>query len=126
MSRLNISDDVPLSKRMPSSSFPALRLSETRDHMTVVALVPGFEQDNLDITIVKDLLSISGRSSAGVPGGFNAVRQGRRSADFKSEIKLMADVAWSDSEAWLERGVLTIRMRKDAVSSRATIPIRVT
>lgn len=94
--------------------------------MTVVALVPGFSQANLDITIVKDVLSISGHCSASVPGGFSPVHQGRRGADFKSEIKLLADVAWSDSEATLERGVLTIRLRKDAVSSRSVIPIRLT
>jgi len=92
--------------------------------MTVVALVPGFSQADLDITIVKDLLTISGRCSSGVPGGFKAVHRGRRRADFKSEIKLVADAVWSDSDAWLERGVLTIRLRKDAPSARSSIPIR--
>ena len=109
---------------MASSSFPALRLSETRDHMTVVALVPGFSRADLDITVVKDLLTIAGRCSSGVPGNFSALQRGRRGADFKSEIKLVADAVWSESDAWLERGVLTVRLRKDAPSARSIIPIR--
>jgi HSP20 family protein len=109
-----------------SQSFPAVRLSESKDYVTVSAVVPGFAEGDLEITLVKDVLCIAGRRRAEVPGGFNAVHRGRRSADFRSEIKLLNEVAWDDTEAQLERGVLTIRLRKDAPGSRPPIPIRLT
>jgi HSP20 family protein len=126
MTLLEIPEAAPSSRRLASNSFPALRLTETQDHMTVVALVPGFSETDLDVTLVKGVLCLSGRCSSGVPRDFSAVHRGRRVGDFKSEIKLRADVACSDTEALLERGVLTIRMRKDAPSSRSSIPIRLT
>src|SRR5450755_4748098 len=93
-----------------SSSFPAVRLNESKDYVTVSAVVPGFAESDLEITLVKDVLSITGHHRAEVPGGFSPLRRGRRSADFKSEIKLLNEVAWHDTEAHLERGVLTIRL----------------
>jgi HSP20 family protein len=109
-----------------SSSFPPVRLSESKDYVTVSAVVPGFAENDLEITLVKDVLSIAGHHRPEVPGGFSPLQRGRRSADFKSEIKLLNEVAWDDTEAHLERGVLTIRLRKDAPSSRPPIPIRLT
>ena len=88
------------------------------------AVVPGFAETDLDITLAKDVLCIAGRQRAAVPGGFTVRHRGRRSADFRSEIKLLNEVAWDHTEAHLERGVLTIRLRKDAPSSRPPIPIR--
>jgi len=94
--------------------------------MTVVALVPGFSESDLNITLAKDVLCVSGSYNAGAPRDFTAVHRGRRAADFKTEIKLLSDVVWSETEAHLERGVLTIRMRKDVPAARSLIPIRLT
>jgi HSP20 family protein len=111
---------IPVSQ----SSFPAVRLTESKDYVTVQAVVPGFAESDLDITLANDVLCIAGRQRADVPGGFVARHRGRRSSDFRSEIKLLNDVAWDDTTAHLERGVLTIRLRKDGPSSRPPIPIR--
>jgi HSP20 family protein len=105
-------------------SFPAVRLTESKDYVTVQAAVPGFAESDLDITLAKDVLCVAGRQRAEVPGGFTVRHRGRRSSDFRTEIKLLNEVAWDDTEAHLERGVLTIRLRKDAPSSRPPIPIR--
>jgi HSP20 family molecular chaperone IbpA len=124
MSRLKSSAGVPLHPLMVASSFPAVRLSETPEHVTVVALVPGFGDGDLDITLVKDVLCISGRHTSGAPRDFRAVHQGRRATEFRTEIKLLSDVIWSDTAATLARGVLTVRLRKDVPTSRSLIPIR--
>ena len=110
----------------PSSTFPALRLSESKDYVTVVAIVPGFAEADLDITLANDVLCIVGRHRSEVPGGFTMEQRSRRSTDFRSEIKLLNEVAWDDTAARLERGVLTIRLRKDVPSSRPPIPNRLT
>lgn len=126
MSPLKTSESLPLSQRMGSSSFPALRLSETHDYLTLVALVPGFNEADLSITLSKDVLCVAGRCSGVAPRDFHALHGGRRAADFRTEIKLLSDVAWSDTEAQLQRGVLTIRLRKDLPAARSPIPIRLT
>lgn len=126
MSKLKTSESLPLSQGVGTSSFPPLRLTETHDHMTLVALVPGFSEADLSITLSKDVLCIAGRCSGVAPRDFRALHSGRRAADFRTEIKLLSDVAWFDTEAQLERGVLTIRLRKDLPAARAPIPIRLT
>lgn len=126
MSLLKSSETQPLSQRMGSSSFPAVRLVETHDHLTLVALVPGFSEAELSVTLSKGVLCVAGACSASAPRDFHALHRGRRSADFRTEIKLLSDVAWSDTEAQLERGVLTIRLRKDVPEARSSIPIRLT
>ncbi len=110
----------------PSSSFPSLRLTESKDYVIVSAIVPGFAESDLDITLAKDVLCIVGKHRCEVPGGFTVQHCGRRREDFRTEIKLLNEVAWDQTEARLERGVLTIRLRKDAPSSRPPIPIRLT
>lgn len=124
MSPLKSSELVPLGERMASSSFPSVRLSETHAHLTVVLLVPGFSESDLTITLAKDVLRVAGKAAATAPRDFRPLRRGRRAADFETEIKLLSEVVWSDTEAALERGVLTIRLRKDAPASRSVIPIR--
>jgi len=113
---------APLPKS--ASSFPALRLTESKDYVTVQAVVPGFAEGDLAITLAKDVLCISGKQHSEIPGGFVVRHHGRRTADFRSEIKLLNQVAWDDTEAHLDLGVLTIRLRKDTPSSRPPIPIR--
>jgi HSP20 family molecular chaperone IbpA len=126
MSPFKTSESLPLSQRMGSSSFPALRLSETNDYLTLVALVPGFSEADLSISLSKEVLCVAGSCSSVAPRDFHALHRGRRAADFRTEIKLLSDVAWSDTEAQLERGVLTIRLRKDVPAARSSIPIRLT
>jgi len=126
MSLLKSSRLVPLEQRMAPSSFPTVRLTETQEHLTVVLLVPGFDRPDLTISLAKDVLRVSGKMASMAPHNFRAVRRGRRSADFETELKLLSEVAWSDTEAELERGVLTIRLRKDAPATRSLIPIRLT
>lgn len=85
----------------PQPSFPALRLTESKDYVTVQAVVPGFAESDLDITLANDVLCIAGRQRAVVPGGFTARHRGRRGSDFRSEIKLLNEVAWDDTEGSL-------------------------
>lgn len=124
MSSLKSSGLPPLGQRVAPSSFPAVRLTETQAHLTVVFLVPGFAKPDLTITLAKDVLRVSGKAASPAPRDFRPLHRGRRAADFDTEIKLLSEVTWSDSEAELERGVLTIRLRKDAPAARSVIPIR--
>jgi len=124
MSITNDHDYQSPSLRKGWSSFPPVRLTETQDYLTVTALVPGFTQAELSITLSKDVLCVTGNGGAAAPRGFEALHRGRRATQFRSEIKLLSEVAWGDTNARLERGVLTIRLRKDAPDARAPIPIR--
>ena len=126
MPPLKTSESLPSRHGMGSNCFPAVRLSETHDHLTLVALVPGFSEADLNITLSKDVLCVAGTCSGSAPRDFHALHRGRRAADFRTEIKLLCDIAWSDTEAQLERGVLTIRLRKDVPAARSPIAIRLT
>jgi HSP20 family protein len=101
-----------------------MRLSEDVQHVTVVAIVPGFSIDDLDINVQSDVLCITGRLRRQAPASFTVVRKERRAADFSRSIKLASDIVRADTEARLEHGVLTVRMRKCSASDRAPIAVR--
>lgn len=92
--------------------------------MTIVAVVPGFSREDLELTVENDLLRITGREKKSVPHTLAAVRRERRTGDFSRTIKLANDVLPSHTEARLERGVLTVRLRKCGPNDRVSIPFR--
>ncbi|HET9934650.1 MAG TPA: Hsp20/alpha crystallin family protein [Polyangiaceae bacterium] len=106
-------------------SFPRIHIQEEDEHVVVLAVVPGFTREDLRIDVQRDVLALSGRVRCQVPQGFTALQKGRTHEDFSRHIKLMTDVSRGETEARLERGVLTVRMRKHTAALRTPIPVRV-
>jgi HSP20 family molecular chaperone IbpA len=122
------SSSPPASTEKPASlsakTFPAIRLSEDPQHVTIVAVVPGFSHEDLDVALEKDVLRITGRLRQQVPQNLPCVKKERLASDFSRTIKLASDVLRSHTEARLEHGVLTVKMRKCGPADRIAIPIR--
>jgi HSP20 family molecular chaperone IbpA len=107
-----------------SRTFPTIRLSEDARHITVVAIVPGFSAEELDIAVEGDVLRLTGHRSRQVPASLTVVHKGRRTADFSRTIKLASDILRAETGARLDHGVLTLRMRKCSATDRAPIAVR--
>lgn len=118
----------PHSDRTSSVSartFPTIRLSEDPQHVTIVAIVPGFATEDLDIAVENDVLRITGKLRPQAPHGLPSIRRERTATDFSRAIKLASDVLRSHTEAKLENGVLTVRMPKCGPTDRISIPFRI-
>jgi HSP20 family molecular chaperone IbpA len=105
-------------------TFPTIRLSEDPRYVFIVAIVPGFAAEDLDVAVENDILRLTGRLKQQAPTNLPAVRKERRAVDFSRTIKLASDVLRSQTEARLEHGVLTVRMRKCGPNDRVSVPFR--
>lgn len=109
---------------LSAKTFPSIRLSEDSQHVTIVAVVPGFSHEDLDVAVENDVLRITGRLRQQVPQNLPCVKKERLGGDFSRSIKLASDVLRSHTEARLENGVLTVKMRKCGPADRIAIPFR--
>ena len=90
-------------------SFPALNVWSNADGLLVTAEVPGVEPDDLDIAIVNQTLTLSGRREpSDLDEEARYHRQERGCGEFKRTIELPYRVAADKVEARFKHGVLTI------------------
>ncbi|MFP3853295.1 MAG: Hsp20/alpha crystallin family protein [Anaerolineales bacterium] len=80
------------------------------DRFTVIAEVPGFEADEVEIELEEDVLTLSVKpreqESEGVQA--RALWQERHSGEMSRRIRLLKPVNRDEIEAWVENGILTI------------------
>lgn len=98
-------------------TFPPVNVAETAEKVMVYIYAPGIDPAKLDLTIEKNLLTISAeRDTASEigekvdPGGY--YRRERFTGGFKRAISLPESVDPSNTEASYEAGILTVSVAK--------------
>jgi HSP20 family protein len=112
MDQLMTSEWWPTSRR--SGTFPLVNVLENEKGLVLTAEVPGIDTAQLDVTLEKDSLTISGGrvpSPAGVAEE-NFVRRERWFEPFNRTIELPFNVNPDQCDASYERGVLTIKLER--------------
>lgn len=119
--------NIPLSmkKRAQSGSFPQVNMGVTDDSVEVYLFAPGLEASELDVTLEKNLLSISGeRKPEEVSNEKESMsRLERLSGRFKRTITLPEDVNPDKTEASYRNGVLHISVAKHEISKPRQIKV---
>lgn len=95
-----------------AAAFPPLNVWETDDDVLVEAELPGLSQDQVEIYVVGNELTIRGERPAATEEGVAYHRQERGSGSFSRAIKLPSEVDADRVDAALEHGVLSIRLAK--------------
>lgn len=99
------------------SVYPAVNIWQGDDAMAISAELPGVEASDVEITVKKDILTISGkRELADLPEGAVYSRRERNYGKFKRPIQLPFDIDENNVEARFENGVLCVvvgRSEKD-------------
>jgi len=94
-------------------TIPAVDIFETDNDFVVKASVPGVKQDDLDISIVGDTLTIKGEVKAEEEQkGKNYYRQECRYGSFVRSLTLPAELNADKAEASMENGILTLTIPK--------------
>ena len=105
----------------------AVDIRETPEAFVVRASVPGARPEDVDITVLGDILRISGQHREGQESqGENArwlIRE-RRFAAFERTVRLPTAVQSSAAEADFKDGVLTITLPKAEEARPRSIPVR--
>ncbi len=97
-----------------TSAFPPVNLWENEKGLVLTAELPGLDASQLDVSLEKDSLTISG-GRAGEPGkteGEDHIRRERWYEPFKRTIELPFDVDPEKCDASYEKGVLTVRLER--------------
>ena len=105
-----------------AAGMPPVRISSTGDRITVKALVPGMEPEDIDMQIIEDNLLVSGGKKADYADK-TYIRKERRFGEFKRSVKLPYRVNAETVKADLINGVLTITMQKSEEAKPKKIEI---
>ena len=98
---------VPGLRTSGAGWVPSLDVRESDDEITVQAEIPGVSAEDFDISVIDDVLSISGEEK-----GDNFYRKERRFGSFRRSIVLPAAVDTEKISAEYDRGVLMVRLAK--------------
>ena len=100
-------------------TVPAVDIFEDKEALTLVTDLPGVQEQNLEITVDKDILTISARGEA-CPEGSSGAKEFNY-GHYRRQFRLTEAVDSDKVSAELSRGVLTLTLPKAA----AAVPRRV-
>lgn len=109
-----------LGEALPTADFqtwvPAMDLTETDDSVLVKLEVPGVDPAKLEISVVGDVLEISGEKPAeeSRTSASGWARYERRTGTFRRRVALPVPVDADKIEARAKHGLVTIRLPKRA------------
>jgi len=116
-----------LFEKRPGTFSPSIDIMDTGKEVVVTAELPGVDEDNIDISITKDTLTIKGEKKAEKEEkgkDFHLVE--RSYGSFIRTIPLPVDVETEKVGATYKKGVLTIKLPKTEKALKETkkIPIK--
>ena len=106
------------------ASWPRMVLSETPQALTLKADLPGVRQEDLDLSLTQDVLTVSGVRRVDAPEGYSAHRRERTPLRFARSFTLPCRVNAEDIAASLKDGVLTVTLPKTPESKPRQITVK--
>jgi HSP20 family protein len=103
---------VPHQER-PGAFIPNIDMLDAGKEIKITAELPGMEQDDIDISITKEMLTIKGeKKEEKEEKGKGYHRTERSYGAFNRTISLPVEVDTNKIEATFKKGILTIRLPK--------------
>jgi len=102
---------------------PRADIYETDKEITVLADIPGATEKSVDITLEKDVLSISAYVEPAVPNGFEIAYAEYEEGDYQRSFRLSDQIDRNKIEAVVNNGVLHLRLPKvqEAQAKKITV-----
>lgn len=105
--------------------YPAVNLFDSGTHLVLTADLPGLGENDVQVTLNQDVLTLVGERKADAPEGYSVHRAERAPVRFSRSLKLPSRVDPEKVEADLRAGVLTVRIEKAAEVQPRKIAVRV-
>ena len=117
---------APIRRRERALTYPQVNMGVTDKSVEVYLFVPGMDASELDVSLEKNLLSVTAKRVTEESDDSDAMqRQERFSGQFKRVITLPEDVDPSKTEAVYKDGVLHISVAKREESQPRKIQVNV-
>jgi HSP20 family protein len=97
---------------------PRADIHETNDSITVVADMPGVDENSVDITLEQNILTINGYTAPGGPQGYRLAYAEYQVGDYQRRFTLPDRIDRDTIEATMKDGVLRLRLPKVEPTAR--------
>ena len=105
--------------------MPRTDIYETPDSIVVLAEMPGVDEKGLDITLEKNVLTITGRiDNKPLPQGARLAYEEYETGDYQRAFSISNEVDRDRIEASLKQGVLTIVLSKATQACTRKIAVK--
>ncbi|MBU0482721.1 MAG: Hsp20/alpha crystallin family protein [Proteobacteria bacterium] len=104
--------------------LPRTNLYDTGEGFEILAEVPGFAKEDLNVKIQGNYLEISGNRKSDAPEGYSTHRTERGTASFSRSFTLPADVEGGKVNASLKDGILKLSLPKAEAAKPRQIAIK--
>jgi HSP20 family protein len=98
--------------RSRRSFIPRTDIYETESEIIVLADVPGASEKAVDITLEKNVLSITAYVEPAIPSGFEIAYAEYEEGDYQRSFRLSDEIDQDKIEAVVSDGVLRLRLPK--------------
>jgi len=112
MDRLFLDFEPSFVAQLPTGTFPKTNVYDTGSALVFQAEVPGLEEKNLNLTLTRDVLTLTAERTSDAPEGYSAHRQERAPYRFSRSYSLPTKVDPEKTTATLKDGVLTVKLEK--------------
>jgi HSP20 family molecular chaperone IbpA len=103
---------------------PRADVYETNEAITVVADMPGVDENSIDITLEESVLTINGYVEPMAPEGYRLAYAEYRVGDYQRAFTLSDKIDQDGIEAVVKDGVLRLHLPKITVAKRHKIAIK--
>lgn len=110
--------------RASKAFVPRVDIYETRETIFVMADMPGVDENSVEITLEKGVLTINGYLEPEEPEGFNLAYAEYDVGDYQRSFKLSNEIDQEHIEASVSNGVLNLRLPKAGPAKARKIAVR--
>lgn len=109
--------------RSRRSFVPRADIFDTEKEITILADIPGANDKTVNITLEKDVLSITAYVEPAIPSGFDIAYAEYEEGDYQRSFRLSNEIDRDKIEAVVNGGVLRLRLPKvqEAQTKRITV-----
>lgn len=105
--------------------LPPVDIFETNDNIQLVADMPGVDENSVDITLEKNVLTIVGNVEPTIPEGFNLSYREYEVGDYQRSFTLSDAIDRDKIAASVQNGVLSVMLPKAEPAKARKIAVKV-
>ena len=99
-------------RSLPRGSFPAINVGQTAERVEVYLFAPGIDPKSLDISLQRNLLTVSGRRDIAAREAADYYRQERFGGEFRRVISLPEDLDPERVQARYVNGIVQVSVQR--------------
>lgn len=108
-----------------ADALPHMTLDDAGENFVLRAELPGFSEQDVEITTNANSLTVRGKRTASAPEGYAVHRRERGSLEFARSFQLPSRIEPDRAEAVMRNGVLTLTLPKAAEARPKQISVTV-